>query len=241
MLLIYICEDNHSQREFIENCVKNYLMIEEDIDARLVLSTENPYDLLNYLSNNTISTGLYFLDVNLQTDINGLELAMKIRELDNFAKIVFITTHSELSYMTFTYKVEAMDYIIKENIGELTGRISDCIKVAYKRYLSEKESKQSVFKFKVGNKIRVVNFNDIFFFESSCVPHKIILHLENTNIEFYGTIKELEELGDEFCRCHKSFVVNKNKIKYIDKINMEVIMNNDESCLISIRGMKKLK
>lgn len=239
MLSIYICEDNDMQREFVEKCVKNYLMI-EDIDAKLVLSTENPHQLMNKLKVNEGQTGLYFLDVNLKSDINGLELASKIREIDNTGKIVFITTHSELSYMTFSYKIEALDYIIKENMGELTGRIRDCINVAYKRYFSEKGPQQSIFKFKVGNQVRVVNFNDIYFFESSHLPHKIILHLENTNIEFYGTIKELENLSEDFIRCHKSFIINKNRIKYIDKANMQVIMNNDESCLVSVRGMKKL-
>lgn len=240
MLSVYICEDNQAQRNFIETCVKNYVMM-EDIDAKLALSTDNPYKLITFLKENSNNTGLYFIDVNLQTDMNGLELALNIRDIDTSGKIVFITTHSELSYMTFTYKIEAMDYIIKGNTGELTGRIRDCIDVAFKRYLSEKGVKQKIFKCKVGNKIRAVNFSDIFFFESSSTPHKIIMHLENTNLEFYGTIKELEELGEEFCRCHKSFVVNKNNVKYIDITNKKVVMKNDETCLVSVRGMKKLR
>ncbi|MEK5271194.1 LytTR family DNA-binding domain-containing protein [Aeribacillus sp. FSL K6-8394] len=240
MFFIYICEDNLSERKFIEKCVENYIMI-EDLDAKLKLSTDDPHLLINHVQENPNDTGLYFIDVNLQTDMNGLELARKIRDLDVTGKIVFITTHSELSFMTFTYKIEAMDYIIKENLGELTGRIRDCIDVSYKRYLCEKGGKQKIFKYKVGNQIRTVNYSDIIFFESSSVPHKIIMHLENSNVEFYGTIKELEGLGEEFCRCHKSYVVNKNNIKYIDKTNKRVVMKNDEICLVSVRGMKKLK
>lgn len=240
MLFVYICEDDRTQREYVETCVKNYIMI-EDLDAKLILSTEDPYELVEILQQNQGNTGLYFIDVNLQTDMNGLELASKIRDLDPTGKIVFITTHSELSYMTFTYKIEAMDYIIKGNPGELPGRIRDCIEVALKRYLSDEGGKQKIFKYKIGNTIRTVNYSDIFFFESSITPHKIIMHLEDTHVEFYGTMKELEELGEDFCRCHKSFVVNKDNIKYIDKTNMQVVMNNGESCLVSVRGMKQLK
>lgn len=240
MLLVYICEDDPTQREYIETYIKSYIMI-EDLDAKLVVSTGDPHMLIETLQKNLGSTGLYFIDVNLQTDMNGLELASQIRNIDTMGKIVFVTTHSELSYMTFTYKIEAMDYIIKGNTGELTGRIRDCVEVAFKRYLSDKGEKQDTFKYKVGNKIRTVNYSDIFFFESSSTPHKIIMHLEDTHIEFYGAIKDLEALGEDFCRCHKSFVVNKNNINYIDKSNKQVIMKNGEGCLVSVRGMKNLK
>ncbi|WP_144613317.1 MULTISPECIES: LytR/AlgR family response regulator transcription factor [Bacillus cereus group] len=240
MLLVYICEDDRTQREYIETCVKNYIMIEE-LNAKLILSTENPYEIIESLQGKTEGTKLYFIDVNLKTNMNGLELAAQIRDIDATGKIVFITTHSELSYMTFTYKIEAMDYIIKGNIGEMTGRIRDCIAVALKRHLNEDGGKQNLFRYKVGNTIRTVHYSDIFFFESSVTPHKIIMHLEDTYIEFYGIIKELGELGEEFCRCHKSFVVNKNNIKYLDKTNKQVVMNNGETCLVSIRGMRHLK
>lgn len=240
MLFVYICEDDRMQREYVETCVKNYIMIEE-ADAKLMLSTGNPHTLIETLHTNVGNTGLYFIDVNLQTDINGLQLASKIRDMDPTGKIVFITTHSELSYMTFTYKIEAMDYIIKGNTDELTRRIRDCMEVALKRYASDRAGKQHTFQYKVGSTIRTVNYTDIYFFESSVIPHKIIMHLEDTHIEFYGTMKELEDLGEDFCRCHKSFVVNKNNIQHIDKANKQVVMRNGESCFVSIRGMRNLK
>lgn len=54
--------------------------------------------------------------------MNGFELAQEIRKFDPRGFIIFITTHAELSYMTFTYKVEALDYIIKDDIDlSMTG------------------------------------------------------------------------------------------------------------------------
>ena len=54
-------------------------------------------------------------------------------------------------------------------------------------------------------------------------------------------MKDIEEkLDSRFCRCHNSFLINKDKIKEIDKKNRVVYMINNEECFVSIRGIKKL-
>ena len=54
-------------------------------------------------------------------------------------------------------------------------------------------------------------------------------------------MKEVENSLDErFIRCHNSFIVNKDKIKEIDKKNRIAYMINGEECLISTRGIKSL-
>ena len=55
---------------------------------------------------------------DLGADINGINLGEEIRQLDPTGYIIFITTHAELSHLTFKYKVEALDYIIKDDFSE---------------------------------------------------------------------------------------------------------------------------
>lgn len=239
MLSIFVCEDDPLQRERMERYIRNYVMI-ENLDMKLALSTENPEMILTYLKENKNETGLYFLDVDLKHEMSGIALASEIRELDDAGKIVFVTTHGELSYLTFTYKIEAMDYIIKDKPEEIQRRVNDCIQVAHKRYLSDNNQSNKNFKVKLGDKVRSINIQDIMFFESSPTPHKIILHMENSQLEFYGSIKELLKLDDCFYRCHKSFVVNKNNIATINKVDREIEMNNGEICLVSVRAIKGL-
>lgn len=50
-----------------------------------------------------------------------------------------------------------------------------------------------------------------------------------------------KKLDDNFYRCHKSFIVNKSKIKRIDKKSRIIYMINDEQCLVSIRALRSLK
>ena len=239
MLKAFICEDNEKQKEKLTKIIKDIILI-ENYDIDLGLSTSDPYELIDNIKETT-NTGIYFLDVDLHSDINGIQLAEKIREYDPRGFIIFITTHAEMSYLTFIYKVEAMDYIIKDNSNNIKQRINDCIKNAHDKYKTKSPELQKTFSIKVKDKIVNINYNDILFFETASTIHKVVLHSVNRQIEFYSKMKDLENLlDDRFIRCHNSFIVNKDKIKEIDKKNRIAYMINGEECFISTRGIKSL-
>lgn len=239
MLKIFVCEDNEEQRLKFEKMISNIIMI-ENYDMNLQLSCGDPYEILDYIKCESTS-GIYFLDVDLHSDINGIQLAEKIREYDPRGFIIFVTTHAEMSYLTFLYKVEAMDYIIKDNYNNIQHRISECIKNAHNKYKCKMTELQKTFSIKVNNKIINVDLNEIIFFETSSTIHKVVLHCKKRQVEFYSKMKDVEDMLDaRFCRCHNSFIINKDKIKEIDKKNRVVYMINGEECLISTRGIKKL-
>ncbi|MGX7150807.1 LytR/AlgR family response regulator transcription factor [Enterococcus ureasiticus] len=240
MLSVIVCEDDPKQRERIETTIKNYLMI-EDLDMELTLSTGNPEEVMEHVKANQNQIRLYFFDVDLQHEMSGIALAYEIRKLDNVGKIVFVTTHGEMSYLTFTYKIEAMDYIIKDIPEEIDRRVRECINVAHQRYLSDSvSSKVKSFKVKMGDTVRSIPYDEIMFFESSTVPHKLILHTETRELEFYGAIRDIEANDECLYRCHKSFVVNKNNIKTVNKRLREIEMTNGETVLVSVRAMRGL-
>ncbi|MBE6072356.1 MAG: response regulator transcription factor [Clostridium butyricum] len=239
MLKIFICEDNKEQRQKFESIIENIIII-ENYDITLQLSTGNPFEIIDYLKVNNTS-GLYFLDIDLHSDINGINLAEKIREYDPRGFIVFITTHAEMSYLTFLYKVEAMDYIIKDNHNNTQQRISECIQNAHTKYRAKTSDLNKVFSIKTADKIINMNLDEIIFFETSSTIHKVILHSKNRQVEFYGKMKEIENmLPETFCRCHTSFIVNKDNVKQIDKKKRIAYMTNGEECLISTRSIRCL-
>ncbi|EAC7828920.1 response regulator transcription factor, partial [Listeria monocytogenes] len=150
MLPVFICEDNRMQRERLTKYIEDYIMVEH-FDMKLELSTGDPFELVSRMPTHQ-GMGLYFLDIDLgQPDMNGFELAQEIRKFDPRGFIIFITTHAELSYMTFTYKVEALDYIIKDDIDLLHDRVLACMKQAEER-ISNDQDMQKYFTFKVSDK-----------------------------------------------------------------------------------------
>lgn len=238
MIDVFICEDQEEQREKISSYVANYIMI-ENLDMRLTLATGNPDELLNYIVESN-KDGLYFLDIDLNHKINGINLGAEIRKMDPNGDIVFITTHSEMSYLNFVYKVAAMDFIIKDNFEEIKGKVISCLKAVNEKRQVISTGTKKKFVQKVADKIISVDYKDIMFFESSPL-HKVVLHMENRQVEFYGKLKEIEKEYEGFIRCHNSFVVNIDNIKEIDFKKKEIMLNNGEICYGSARMIKAVQ
>ncbi len=200
----------------------------------------DPYVLLEKLESSR-NTGIYFLYIDLNSSMNGMKLAQQIRLFDPRGFIIFITAHSELSYMTFQYRMEAMDFVLKDNPAEAELKIKECLLNAMERYTLQTNRTHKVYTIETNGRKISIDYEDILFFETSGNIHKVILHAKDRQIEFLSTIKELtNELGCDFVRCHRSFLVNQKNIKEIDTKNRIVHFSNGETCLMSTRMMKGL-
>ena len=239
MLDIFVCEDNAAQRRTVVNIIQNTVLIEE-LDMQLTLDTGDPYMLLKKIKTSQ-NTGIYFLDIDLNSSMNGMKLAQQIRLYDPRGFIIFITAHSELSYMTFQYRVEAMDFVLKDNPAEAKVKLRECLLNAMERHTLQTNKTHKVYTLEVGGRKINVNYEDILFFETSSNIHKVILHSKDRQIEFPSTLKELTGVLDSnFVRCHRAFLVNKNNIKEVDTKNRIIHFANGETCLMSTRMMKGL-
>ncbi|GFI30529.1 MAG: response regulator transcription factor [Lachnospiraceae bacterium] len=240
MLKLYICEDIEVQRNRMQQVIENMILMEE-LDMEFGCVSEDPHRILDTVKE-TGEVGIYFLDIALGADMTGLTLAQEIRKYDPRGFIIFVTTHSEMSYMTFIYKLEAMDFILKDDPEELERRMCECILKASQRFASVNNKVHANFSVKVNEKVFTVDYDEILFFETSPNVHKIILHCKNRQMEFLGKIKEIEkEVDGRFYRCHRSFLVNRDNIREIDFQNRVIYMVNGDECLISSRMMKGLK
>lgn len=240
MLDVFICEDQEAQRRKLEKLIEGYILIEE-LEMKLTLSTADPFELLRYLEEHPTTVGVYFLDVDLGSEIDGIQLGARIRNLCVDGKIIIITTHSELLPLTFKYKVEAMDYILKDDPKEIQVRVQEALEQAQRHYTSENKISSQRIRIEIGNQVRLFDPAEVLFFETSPNSHKLILHLFNGSLEFYGRLAEVEALDPSFLRVHRSFVVNQDNIAHIDKKNHFISFVNGETCLVSTRKIKNLE
>jgi len=240
MLDIIICEDNGMERSKIESIIKEEI-VNLINGTNIALSTDNPKDVINYLKKNLGKCFIYFLDVELVNELNGIELAKVIRNYDSKGYIVFITSHAEFSLLTFKYKVQAFDYILKSDNKGLQSSILDCLNEAYKDYKSIDILEKEKISINLGNRIEKFPFEEIMFFETTKVNHKLCIHTIKGHFEFYGKMKDLEdELPSFFYKAHRSYLVNTTKIKSFDKTNKTIYMVNDEACYASLLYLKGL-
>lgn len=236
---IFICDDEEIYLKMLEKIVYNYTLFKKEAIS-LKLVTTNPIQLLEEFRKEPLGDNLFFLDVEFKNNINGIDLATKIKEIDSNSKVVFVTTHGELSSLVFKYQIEAMDYIEKDLGIELENRIQTCIDKSIERFFDLKDDEESIV-LKVAGQLEKINLDQIMFFESSSNAHRITAHLENRQLEFYGKLSEVINLHSKFIRSHHSFVVNTKNITSLDKSKRIITFTNGEYCFTSIRFQKNIQ
>ncbi|MCL1988584.1 MAG: LytTR family DNA-binding domain-containing protein [Firmicutes bacterium] len=247
MLKIFICEDNTEHLHNIQKHIDNYILI-EDLDMEIAYVGTSPQQLLQYFDDcerkSEKVTGLYFLDIDLNCDIDGISLADKIRQHDPRGFIVFVTADAKSHLLTFEYKIEAMDYIVKGE-DNFNVRIRECVKNAHSRYNSKiinALQTNFVFELSKGHTISIDTANILYFETSQDKPHNLNIYTKETKHQFRGSLKVIaKKLDKNFFRCHRSYIVNIKKITMFDSIVHQITLENGAVLDVSDKYIKELK
>ena len=238
MLSIYICEDNPIHKNHIEMIIKDYIT-QSNQPMKIVFSSPSPDALLDYLTEHSTENSFFLLDVDLQHNLSGIVLASKIRELAPFSKIVFLTSHDKLAYLTFRYHVEALDYISKST-DDIKERVVACLERASSYHL-ERPLETDFFEIQSVEGLRKIPISDIMFFETHLKSYRLIIHLNHGRVEFNSTLKKVEEqIPSGFFRSHKSYLVNLKNIRLVNKLERTIVMMNGDTALLSRSKVKEL-
>lgn len=238
---VYIAEDNLEQRKQIKEAVKNYQLFSEwDLEIASTASTGE--DLLASIDREN-QWNIYFLDITLAENTkfnNGFILAQEIRNFDPFGFIIFITVRSELSFLTFQYRVQALDFIIKEPTINIQERVHSCLKTVEQR-LSLLYKGQNI-KLNTGSETISFIIEDILYISAN-KGHILSLYTKQKEYEIYQeTLTRLQEqLEEPFIRCHRSFLVN---TKYVIKISRDfstLELEDGTIIPVSVRKRSSLK
>jgi two-component system, LytTR family, response regulator len=174
-----------------------------------------------WLAQNTAD--VIFLDINMPGE-SGFQLLSSLSP-QNF-KVIFVTAYNE--YALQAIKASALDYILKPvNISELQNTVSK-ISRSMENPVAGGENQQLITHFletishkTAPKKIALPHLGGISFIEVDDIvslqadSNYTILHLVNMQkLVISKTLKDFEELldGSQFCRIHKSYIVN---LKYI--------------------------
>ena len=216
---IAICEDDQNQmlinKKYIERWAK---VSNSEVNILTYPSAESFLFNWNYEQH----VDIILLDIAMGK-ISGIELARHIRKVDEQVAIIFIT--GEESYVFEGYKVHALDYLLKPIKKD---DIFYCLNRWKSKYLKEDTSYYLV---KRGKELAKVNYDDIYYFIS--FDHYIDMHTKDEVITFKEKIGqvELDLSSQQFCRCHRSYIVN---LKHIESIyKNEVILDNGSRLPVS--------
>ncbi len=229
MLSVYICEDDKFQLDYITECIEKCIFI-NDYDMKIAGSFTTPSECISIIEKERPVHAIYFLDIDLKSDMNGIRLAEKIRSFDPRAFIIFITTHEEMLMVTFKYKVEALDFIIKDESLNLSDRIDECFLNVLDKQTYISPAKTDKLTFHSNRKKYYIEKNNIYYFNTSN-DHKVAVHHTGGILEISGTIIEiLNSLDSNFYQCYRGYIVNLHHILTIDDRKGMLILDNSASC-----------
>ena len=156
-------------------------------------------DGISFLTNYRPHYDLVFMDIELP-DINGLNAAKKMREMDREVTLVFVTNMAQFAVRG--YEVSAYDYIVKP----LT---FPNFVLKLQRALEYIKSKSSVKVYvPVDDGVMCLDSCEIKYIE--IVQHRITYHTVLGEYLSHGTLKKVEALlaGAPFVRCNSCYLVN---------------------------------
>lgn len=212
-LKVAICEDNPGYAGKIREIAEHTLFSKVEYEF---VQYENGTDLIQDVENGNFHSNLILLDIHMES-MNGLETVEWIRKYKVDVDVIFVTVAQEYVYQCYIYK--AFAYILKSDMEYQ-------LKDALNRYVDELMESSDYLNVDIrGSKYRIP-INDVLYFESN--GRKLIAHLLDENIEFYGKLGEMEELlkDQRFFRCHQSYLVNERYIKAV-KCNSVVLRNQE--------------
>ena len=108
MLNFVLCDDNLNIVKKLKEMLE-ILFVKDDIDAQVSFITDNPNKVLEYENNHSVD--ILILDINLNSNMSGIDLAQKIRKHNKNVYIIFSTGH--LEYSLVAYSVKTFDYLPK--------------------------------------------------------------------------------------------------------------------------------
>ena len=162
---------------------------------------------------------LMFLDIQMP-GLNGLEFSKLV---DAQTRIVFTTAFGQ--YALDSYKVHALDYLLKPiSYTDFMQAVNKAIhwfemKLASRMPVDDSASSRKYIYVKSDYKLVQVDLDRILYVEGLKDYVKIHLEGEQKSIVSLLSMKVMEETlpSDKFIRVHRSFIVQKSKIKVIDR------------------------
>lgn len=184
---------------------------------------------------------LYFLDIEIKNDARrGLDVAREIRKIDHRGIIVFITTHAELAPISYQYMVSALTFIDKNATFEMRKQqIAMCLAHYRERNETIQEAEDFLLIDNAYTTVKVP-FQTVEYVMTD-EPHRLKLVTTTQLIQFYGTLKEIEQLDARLVRCHKSYVVNKEQLQAYEAKQQLVLLKSGTQIPVSRRLVPHIK
>ena len=213
---VAIVEDEAEAVERLRACFERYRQ-ENGIEFALSVYS----DAINFLTGYRPDFDLILFDIEMPM-MNGLEGAKRLREVDPYVPVVFVTNMAQ--YAVKGYSVSAIDFIVKPvgyyEFETMINRVRRIIEISEEKNIAVTS----------GGTVRYLSVSHIKYVE--VYRHKLTFHTLEGDIEAWGSLADVAEQLTPYCfsKCNNGYLVN---LKYVDCVEKEEVIIGSERLPIS--------
>lgn len=204
-LSIAIVDDLKLDRERLSGDLRSYFARRPDLDMKLT-EFESAEQLMEAYQPGAFD--VLFLDI-LMGGLNGIQLAGKLREIDQKVLIIFLTSSPEFAFDAFP--VHPFDYLMKPYEYER-------LEAVLAEVLHALSAEEPIISIRVPRDTHEVPLNKLVAIESR--GHTVEVHLsDGQTLRSIMTFAEIEKiLADDprFLRCNRGVIVNMDQVLRLD-------------------------
>lgn len=219
-----IIEDEQAHTDILNRYIG---MWSKDRDIPVVITSFPSAESFLFAWEEDCDFDVLFVDIQMR-EMNGMEMARRIREQDSDIAIIFTTGIAD--YMEAGYEVEAMHYLLKPVSQE---KLFTCMDRVLK-----KDGREQFLLVKTKDGTLKLSIKSIIYVEA--MGHGCMIEFcpqagRTFQVETTEGISELEEKFGEsdFVRCHRSYLCRIDKIHHINRAWIE--MDNGSRIPVSRR------
>ena len=206
----------------------------QGIPCTIAVATTEWKDVVDYAQHAPKDT-VYFLDIELTDEINGIDLCKQIKERNPLSYIVYVSAYQQ--YALLCCQSHAFDFLLKPWTDE---QLHDCLR-AIQKDIAQRNFVPCL-EVKLGTRLLRLPHDQILYFSKdkmSVSAHCAGGHMlswRETAEELVGRLP-----ADCFLQCHKSFIVNLQHVREFHWSEDQLVMDNGDTLPISRRRIEELK
>lgn len=250
---VYLIEDDLKFAKQLSKTIKDALKNKKTWETLNIVHVKSDYfRFISSLEKEALDRSVFIFDIELSNcKQTGLSLAKQLRNFDFESYIIFLTSHIEMTAMTYQYNLKALNFIYKgnPNFEQVLIQAFDQIDYEMKNWRGKANVKSNGdldtprLKYAYQSNYYNIKLRDILFIETHGLKRKLIIHTAEGKYEHPGPLKTLKEsLGCQFVQTHRTTLAQANQIEYIafEEGGYIAYFNRSNKCMVSKKYLKSV-
>lgn len=205
MIKFIIIDDEKHELERVEKIITN-VIFQTETEYDVFKFTKYNSELENVINDNSI-TKVYIIDIELDKNKSGLDIARQIRENDWDSEIIIITNHDRMFETVYKTIYKVFNFI--EKFDNMEARLEADLKTIIRK---TDDKKKFIYK---NNKISLqIYLKDILYIYRDTIERKLVIVTTNNKYLVNMTIINILKLLDKrFKQIHRACIVNNERVR----------------------------